>query len=117
MRSLLIVIVSAMSFNAFAAGTLDCTSEDGSSMSAIVNLEAGSVPHQVKYRVRSGELRDAVVLQYLSTVNFSNGFAGEEVVKTIALRDKESGQLAMVITDGTLIDSTGTYSAECTMGY
>lgn len=117
MKKFLLIGTLLVSTNVFAAGTLECETDDGSAITATVNGEAGSVPSDVKYRVREGEFMPGDVLQYITNKAFYNGSAQEEKLEKIAVRDSSTGQLVMVVSDGTLIDSTGVYSARCSFGY
>ncbi len=117
MKKLIIIATVLFSVNVFAAGTIDCTAEDGSSIKGIVNNQQGSVPTQVEYSVRGSSFKPATVINYISTKAFANGSVEEEQVQTIAIIDSETGELATVVTNGSLIDKTGAYSVTCSFGY
>lgn len=110
------------SSQAFAAGTLTCTAEDGSSLSAIVNNQEGSVPHQFSLRIRSGEEKryPEAWAHFQSSKQFTNGHVETEVVERLVVVDPTEGILVTIMKDGSdyiFIDQTGSYSASCEFGY
>jgi len=114
---LLLALPALMSTASFGAANLSCNAEDGSAIKAIVNNQAGSVPTQITYRIRGSELKPGTTLHYISSKTFLNGSAGEEKIKTFAIRDAKTKHLAAVITNDSFIDKTGVYSVSCSFEY
>ena len=117
MKKLITLIAISLSFGSYAAGSWSCHSEDGSSLKAIVHGEQGSKPTQIKYKVREGKYKSANLMQFISKTNHINGQSQEEEIVTLAIKDAKTGELAMVISNGSMIDATGVYSVDCTFGY
>jgi hypothetical protein len=120
MKNLLLSLITLSSISTFAAGTLNCSSEDGSELHAIINNETGSVPTQFKMKVRDGKLvsyPDATASYYESSKNFINGEGEEEKIKLLVVSNAAKGIIAVIKDGDILIDRTGTYSAKCEFGY
>lgn len=117
MRKYILLAFCALQVNSFASGTLECVSEDGSSIRASINNQDGSVPTGVEYSSKGGSFRPATVLQYISKRVFFNGSAQKEEIQTLAFRDTQTGELAAVLTNGSYIDRAGAYSSICSFEY
>jgi hypothetical protein len=124
MKKLILTALAGLIFNsqAYAAGTLTCTAEDGSSLQAIVNNQEGSVPHQFSLKIRSGEFKryPNAWANYESSRSFFNGHVSEEQVKKLIVVDPQEGILVVILkTDFgySFTDQTGSYSADCEFGY
>lgn len=112
--------LSFLTLNTYAGGTITCTSEEGSSLTAIVNGDSGSVPTEFKMKIREGkevELTRASVAYYETGRKFINGSAGDEFIKLLVVKNSLQEIVAIVKDGEILIDKSGVYSAECEFGY
>jgi len=122
MKLIALLVGMVIGAQAFAAGTLTCTAEDGSELRATVGSLQGSMPHQFSLRIRSGEFKDYhnAWAHFESSKTFVNGYQPEAVLQKLIVVDPQEGILVTIFknqTDYSFIDQTGSYSAECEFGY
>ena len=99
-----------ISSNAFAASTLFCDAEDGTTITAVESPDQQGVFFNIEISIRGGK-RKPYPKAYASQFKDSNGD-----VSFMVITDPVEGIL-IVVNDGTLIDSTGAYEIDsCTVG-